>query len=144
MFEDMILMRVTTAVSVRSKMISFQNLSAKVATTKSIRSIHPHSPHHTPSRSISYTPYNNKQRNAVADAYEAPPQNATPWTKAATTRRIRSLRPHLPHDTLSRPLLHTTHQQQETKRNSCHVRSISLVVDFDTCFLGLHHSSDLP
>ena len=69
---------------------------------------------------------NSKQRNAVADSYGAPPQIATSSTKAATTRRIRQLRPHSPHDTLSLSILHTLYQQQPTKRINQYLRSISL------------------
>ena len=38
----------------RAKMKS-RNLSSKAATTNSIRSLQPHSPHFTPSRSVSYS-----------------------------------------------------------------------------------------
>ena len=83
---------------------------------------------------------NDKRQNAASDSYRA--FSSTPiyllrssLNKIATTRRIRSLRPPSPHDTLSQPHLHTPHQRQVTKRSSRHVQSISLDTNFSPFFV---------
>ena len=109
-FEGMLLMRVTTVASVTEKNDFFQQNRRNQLLRTVFDSyvlfyptVHPHN--------LSATLLiNNKQRNAVSDAYEAPPQIATSSTKAATTRRILSLRPHLRDITLSQPLSYTPYQ----------------------------------
>ena len=123
-FEGMLLIQVTTVASVTEKNDFRIVESTNSATTSSIRSLRLHTPHHTPFRSLFYTPYQQQVTKRSSRHVRLPPRKHD-LAQTATARRIRQRHTHSPNNTLSRSNLHTPYQQQLAKRTSRHVQSTS-------------------
>jgi len=85
--------------------------------------IHPITPPHISPATLHINKINKTQQPTHSKHL---PKFATSLTKAATTHRIRSLRPHSPHDTLLWFHLRTSYYQKVTKRSIYRVQTTSM------------------